>query len=187
MAKQTQKPVSVKELLGDLTYSMRRAAARPSVFGYRAMDHQHRFHRSTATGRLFIGGNRSGKTVAGGAESVRWLLGQHPDRPVPNTPVYGRGVAVDFEHGVKKIMLPEIARWMPPSALKNGSWEESYQASSRTLDLANGSKMEFLSYDQDLDKHAGTSRNFLWFDEEPLRISSTKICFVLLTLVVLGG
>jgi phage terminase large subunit-like protein len=33
--------------------------------------------------------------------------------------------------------------------------------------LSNGSTLEFLSYDQDLDKHAGTSRHIIWFDEEP--------------------
>jgi phage terminase large subunit-like protein len=167
MAKQRPVPVSIKEILGDLTFGMRRAASRPTIYGYRAQDYQIPFHASTARGKLFIGGNRSGKTVAGGAESVMWLSNKHPNRPVPQPPIYGRGVAVDFEHGVKKIMLAEIARWIPPSLLKNGSWEESYQTSSRTLTLENENKMEFLSYDQDLDKHAGTSRHFIWMDEEP--------------------
>jgi phage terminase large subunit-like protein len=64
-------------------------------------------------------------------------------------------------------MLPEIARWMPPSYLINGSWEDSYDRTHRLLTLVNKSFMEFRSYQQDLDKHAGTSRHFEWFDEEP--------------------
>jgi phage terminase large subunit-like protein len=131
------------------------------------MDHQRPFHASTAKGRAFIGGNRSGKTVAGAAEIVFWLKGEHPLRPVPVPPVRARGIAVDFDHGVELIMKPEIARWVPPSLLIDGSWDKSYSRQLRQLTLSNGSTLEFLSYDQDLDKHAGTSRHIIWFDEEP--------------------
>jgi phage terminase large subunit-like protein len=51
--------------------------------------------------------------------------------------------------------------------LINGSWEDSYEKGARTLTLANGSFCEFMSYDQDVDKFAGTSRHIIWMDEEP--------------------
>jgi Bacteriophage terminase large (ATPase) subunit and inactivated derivatives len=94
---------------------------------------------------------------------------KHPYRrlPLPEGPVRGRGIAVDFTYGVDILMLPEIKRWIPPSALINGSWEDSYDNTHRTLTLENKSFMEFRSYEQDLDKHAGASRHFAWFDEEP--------------------
>jgi phage terminase large subunit-like protein len=120
-----------------------------------------------AKGRGLMGGNRAGKTVCGATEMIMWLTGKHPYRPTPPPPIQARGVSVDFDHGFELIMKPEIARWMPPSELIDGSWEKSFQKSTRMLTLANGSTMEFLSYDQDVDKHAGTSRHIIWFDEEP--------------------
>lgn len=104
--------------------------------------------------------HNSGKTVGGGTEAVFWLTGQHPYWQKFQPPVRGRIVAVDFDNGVEKIVLPEIAKWMPPSYLLKGSWEESYHKSLRTLTLTNGSTVEFMSYDQDTDKFAGTSRHF---------------------------
>jgi phage terminase large subunit-like protein len=147
--------------------ALRRTALRPSIYGYRALPHQERFHADPHKIRLFIGGNRSGKTVGGAAEAVLMLAGEHPVRtPIFGAPVRLRGVGVDFESGINRIMLPEIARWIPPSLLKNGSWEDSYVRGERTLYLTNGSVMEFLSNDQDVEKHAGVSRHGIWIDEE---------------------
>lgn len=93
-------------------------------------------------------------------------MGRHPYQVVPPAPTYGRVVAVDFLNGVEKIVKPEIARWIPPSELVNGSWEDSFNKELRTLTLENGSNIEFMSYDQDTDKFAGTSRDWVWLDEE---------------------
>jgi phage terminase large subunit-like protein len=151
------------EFLGGL----RKTILRPNINAYQPYDGaQSNFHKSGSLGRIIFGGNRAGKTVAGACESVWWLLGTHPFQKTPPTPVYGRGTAVDIEQGLKKIMLPEIARWLPPSALQNGSWEQSYDKQGRLLTLANGSQMDFLTNEMDAEKHAGTSRNFIWFDEE---------------------
>jgi phage terminase large subunit-like protein len=76
-------------------------------------------------------------------------------------------VGVDFLNGIEKILRPELARWLPLSELKGGSWDTAYSKELRTLTLENGSFVEFMSYDQDLDKFAGTSRHFVHFDEEP--------------------
>ena len=158
-----------QEILAELTSQLRRTAIRPSIAGYKPMDHQRMFHSSVSKGRAIIGGNRSGKTVSGAAEVTMWMTGNHPYRPTPKPPVRARAVTVDFDHGFELIMKPEVARWMPPSALIDGSWEKSFAKSTRILTLANGSTLEFLSYDQDVDKHAGTSRHIIWFDEEPPR------------------
>lgn len=151
----------------NLTGSLRRTSVRPSIIGYKPMDHQRALHESVCKGRALIGGNRAGKTVTGATEIIWWMTGKHPYRPTPRPPIRARGIATDFDHGFELVMKPEIARWMPQSELIDGSWEKSFQKSTRILTLENGSTIEFLSSDQDLDKHAGTSRHIIWFDEEP--------------------
>lgn len=167
MARSKPKFPTLQELQHHISGELRRTALRPSIAGYKPMDHQKDFHSSMAKGRAFIGGNRSGKTVGGAAELVMWMTGKHPFRPTPPPPVRCRAVAVDFDHGVELIVKPEIIRWMPPSELIDGSWEKSYSRELKMLTLANGSTLEFMSYDQDVDKFAGTSRHAIWFDEEP--------------------
>lgn len=163
---------SEKDFFKELGSGLRTAATRPNIHGYIPHEEvrghgQVTFHTSGARGKLFIGGNRSGKTVGGACEAVWWLTGTHPYRRTPPPPVRGRCVTVDIIEGLEKIVKPEIARWMPKSELVNGSWEDSYSKEYRTLTLANGSTLEFLTYEQDVEKHAGTSRHFIWFDEEP--------------------
>ena len=154
------------QIIADLTEGMRRLAQNPTIAAYKPLPHQERFHASEKRGKLFIGGNRSGKTVGGGTEAVFWLTGRHPYRKLKDPPIHGRIVAVDFDQGVEKIVKPEVKKWVPPSLLINGSWEDSFQRQLRTLVLTNGSTVEFMSYDQDVEKFAGTSRDFVWFDEE---------------------
>lgn len=163
------KIVTAKNALSQIAAGLRTSATRPNIYGYKPHPKQETFHTSTAPTRLFLGGNRGGKTVAGAAECVWWALGKHPYRVVPKPPTQGRVVAVDLVQGVYKITLPEIARWMPPSALKNGSWADSYNKELRTLTLENGSTIEFMSAESDLEKFAGTSRTWTWIDEEILR------------------
>jgi phage terminase large subunit-like protein len=161
------KDQSYEELLRELSEGIRTSAELPNINAYQPHDKQRVFHSSTSKARLYIGGNRGGKTVGGATEAIWWLTGTHPFQETPRPPVRGRCISVDFTNGVEAIVKPEIKRWIAPSMLINGSWEESYNMHTRTLTLANGSFLEFKSYDQDLDKHAGTSRHFVWFDEEP--------------------
>lgn len=159
--------LSPAEILGQVTETLREYSVNPSITAYKPLPHQKRFHDSTAKGKLFIGGNRSGKTVGGGTEAVKWLTGTHERGDIPPPPIRGRVVAVDIEEGINKITLPEIKKWLPKKYLINGNWEDSYSKVSRTLTLTNGSTLEFMSYEQQVEKFAGTSRHFVWFDEEP--------------------
>lgn len=146
---------------------LKNASHRPTVSGYVPHLKQLAFHSATQRGRLYIGGNRAGKTVAGIVEDINYARGIHPYRKVPSAPTRGRIVSVSLEEGVKKIIIPELKRWVIPSDLINGSWEDSYSASSRTLTFNNGSFIELMSYDQDVDKFSGVSRHWTHFDEEP--------------------
>lgn len=146
------------------------AINRPTVNNYIPHEKQKQFHMGQQQQKLYIGGNRSGKTVGGIVEDVHWLRGKHPYRTLPmraGEPCRGRIVTVSFTEGIERIIIPEICKWIPPSDLINGSWEDSYSRSQRLLTLTNGSTCELMSYDQDLAKFAGTSRHFVHFDEEP--------------------
>jgi len=124
------------------------------------------FHLSTKRIRAIFGGNRSGKTVAGATEAVWYSTGTHPykDMPVPN---FGRIVGTDFVNGIERVILPEIKKFMPKSMLVGGSWDKAFSKENKTLTLINGSTIEFMSYDQDIDKFESASRHWIWHDEEP--------------------
>lgn len=159
--------LSFGEIGSLLKDGLMRARTRPTIHAYVPHEKQIRFHNLREKGKLYLGGNRSGKTVGGIVEDIFWLRGEHPYRPVPAAPIRGRIVTVSFIEGIQKIIIPEISKWLPPSDLINGSWEDSYSKAERTLTLANGSTVELMSHDQKLEKFAGTSRHFVHFDEEP--------------------
>ena len=147
-----------------------RSVDRPNLLQYRPHRKQEMFHSSSKKIRLYIGGNRSGKTVGGVVEDLYWLKKEHPYKRLPiapSEPCRGRAIAVDFVNGIDKIIAPQFAQWTPKSMLIDGSWTQSYDKAHKTLNFENGSFVEFMSYDQDLDKFAGTSRHFIHFDEEP--------------------
>lgn len=142
-------------------------AKRPNIYGYTPHDKQLKFHKSTKKRRLYIGGNRSGKTTGGIIEDIWTALGEHPYRPTPEPPIRGRIVTTDFINGIEKNILPELSRWCPIGRLKGGSWHTAYDKQERVLNFSNGSFIELMSYDQDLDKFASVSRHFVHMDEEP--------------------
>jgi len=161
------KLVNPAELLYKVSEQIRTTATVPNLNRYKPHAKQIEFASDQHKHRLYVGGNRSGKTVAGVIEDIRYLKGEHPYRKVPEGPVRGRVVGVDFASGIDKILLPQFQQWVPKSLLINGSWDDSYSKERRVLTLANGSFVEFMSYDQDLQKFAGTSRHFVHFDKEP--------------------
>ncbi len=158
---------SMSEIAGLITDNLSRAAVRPSIHKYQPHEKQQAFHRDLRKRKLYIGGNRSGKTVGGIAEDIMWVRGKHPYRELPVGPIRGRIVTVSYTEGIQGIIIPELTKWLPPSDLIDGSWEESYNKSLRTLTLNNGSTIQLMSYDQDVLKFAGTSMHFIHYDEEP--------------------
>lgn len=162
-------PKSEIEILNEVVEALRVGAVQPGLAGYKPQPYQQEFHNCPKRGRLFMGGNRVGKTVSATADACMILCGEHPIW----TPIFGkrfirgRAIGVDFDNGVELILIPEYKRWIPKRFLIDGSWDKSYNKSLRMLTLTNGSTIEFRSYDQDINKFAGTSRHFVHFDEEP--------------------
>lgn len=160
-------PLDRDTILAQINEGIKRQAVRPNLYAYTPHGKQRIFHMSIKHTKLYIGGNRSGKTTGGVVEDIFWAMGRHPFRKVPDVPTRGRVVAVDLVQGIEKTILPEFGRWLPPSFLINGSWEDSYNKQLRTLELTNNSFIEFMSYEMDLEKFSGTSRHWTHYDEEP--------------------
>jgi phage terminase large subunit-like protein len=128
------------------------------------------YHMTPAKIKAIIGGNRSSKTTTNIVDMALELVGDHPLQKtglIPKPPVHWRAVCVDFVNGIEKIIKPMLRYWIPRGCLKSASFEKSYAEKMRVLTLANGSQVELMSYDQDMDAFAGTSRNGVLFDEEP--------------------
>ncbi|HEY9261876.1 terminase large subunit domain-containing protein [Chitinophaga sp.] len=168
MALKKEKPISsIEEAIKEMADNLTRLAYAPDINSYVPHAKQELFHSSTKKTRLYIGGNRSGKTTGGIVEDVWWLLRKHPYVKTPDRPVAGRIVSVDFINGINKIIIPQLKQWIPPSALRGGSWSSAYDVQDRIVNFENGSFVELMSYDQELNKFAGTSRDFVHYDEEP--------------------
>jgi phage terminase large subunit-like protein len=166
MAKPTSN-LSLEEMFRKAADGIRKQAISPNIYAYVPHEKQTIFHKSQRKKRLYIGGNRSGKTYSSVAEDIWWCTGTHPYRRTPETPIRGRLVAVDFIHGVGQIIQPLFKQLMPTSYLKGGSWYTGYSNENKTLTFYNESTLEFMSYEQETEKFAGTSRHFIHYDEEP--------------------
>ena len=153
-----QEPIDLLGLVQEVEESMLTQARQPNVYAYKPHDKQLEFHKLQQHERLFVAGNRSGKSVASVVEGIWYLTKTHPFRNTPTGQVRGRVVCVDFLNGVDKIILPLYKQWMPKEYLIDGSWDKSYSAQQHTLTLKDGSFVEFMSQDQDLDKFAGTKK-----------------------------
>lgn len=123
------------------------------------------FHRSLKKRRGVLGSNRSGKTTVDVAEVDWWATGTHPYRETPPPPVRIRVCCTDFKSGIEKVMIPKFQEFVIRERLRGKSWESAYSKEQRTLYYENGSFVEFMSYDQDVEKFGGTSRHLIIEDE----------------------
>lgn len=157
------------EVLHEIASMVKAGSRAPNIKKYKPHEKQVIFHKSWKKSKLYLGGNRSGKTTGGVCEDIWRATCTHPYRPDLNAigPNFGRIVTTDFTNGVEKVLYPQFKQWLYPSALRDGTWEGSFDKESRTLYFSNGSTIEFMSYDQDLDKFAGSARHWIHFDEEP--------------------
>lgn len=131
------------------------------------------YHASKDKIKAFIGGNRSGKTAAGIVDDLIQLCDEDvlPEHLKPfkrwQPPTRARIVAPKFNENIEQVIMPTIRQWVPKSQLKGGSWDKAFSKSRRVLEFENGSTVQFLTFDQDLDAHAGAALHRVHFDEEP--------------------
>lgn len=141
--------------------------------GYPLHPKQHDFLLSNDPLKAFLGGNRSGKTTAGIVDDLiqsvdRDSLPEHLRQYKKwEPPFYCRIVCPDFVSTMEGVIFQKIKEWAPKGQLRGGSWESAYDKQLRKLHFTNGSWWQFLTYEQDLDKHSGAALHRVHFDEEP--------------------
>lgn len=141
------------------------------------------FHSSKAQERGLFGGNQSGKTFAGCVE-IAWTIGKcHPHRYNLSGPIFARDCCVSF-NTIKTVLVPTYQRLLPRSAcllnhntyegtrakwpgLRGGSWSSAWNENDKVLYLADGSFIEFKSYEQGRESFQGAQRHIIRHDEEP--------------------
>jgi len=142
------------------------------LWGYKPHPKQYAFHAAKTRLRCYFGGNRSGKTAGGGIDDIIQCIDKEsvPDhlkrfkRLEP--PVRGRIVVPDFGLPLQAI-VETLLRWCPSFEFKGGSWETAWSQREHRLSFGNGSFLEILSYEQDVSKFGGVTRDFCHYDEEP--------------------
>ena len=136
---------------------------------------QERFMGAITKTQAAFAGNQSGKTTALVVKSLIQVTPRErlPERLrrfklTPDGPVYGRVV----NPGAKQLantLLPAFRQWCPKHILIEGSFDKSWSQQQQMLRFADGSYIDFLTYETDLDKFGGPQRHFLGYDEPPPR------------------
>jgi len=131
------------------------------------------FHKASAQTRAIFGGNRSGKTYAGGMEFLFHMTGIYPGwYPAAQRykgPVMGRIVAKDFQKGVGEVIIPFLDENLDSSLLaKNGKKRNPMGVPIKWM-LKNGSQFDILSYEMNTESFEGWRGHCAWFDEPPPR------------------
>lgn len=124
------------------------------------------FHKAKKRIRLFVGGNRSGKTTGGSIETLWRALGRHPFRKDLKLPLKCAVVIQDFENHGKNILEPKLNQWTPSGALARAP-DRNQTGAIRKIHYTSGSTLDVLSHDQELKVFEGSDYDFVWFDEPP--------------------
>jgi phage terminase large subunit-like protein len=77
--------------------------------------------------------------------------------------VTGRFVAP----AINERILATFRQWCPKHVLIDGSFDKSWKVQDKILKFADGSFIDFLSYETDLDKFGSVQRHFVGYDEAP--------------------
>ena len=138
-------------------------------FGVESND-QLGLYMSAADFRLGKGANRSGKSESAIFDAIQFARGLHPIRSEHrNPPVNIRFCAPSFVKNVK-VLLDKLRAFVPRGELRGGTWKSAWSENYKTLHWANGSEMEFLSFEQHVERFAGKDLDAVYSDEHgPVR------------------
>jgi len=158
-----------------LLVELERQVARNPLVAYRPHRKQTLFHSSQEPVKAFLGGNRSGKTTAGILDDLIQCV--DPDwvpehlsafkRWMP--PFKCRIVTPDFTSTMEGVVFEKLREWTPKEQLTGKTWEKAYDKQMRMLTFKNGSWLQFMTFEQDLDKFGGADLHRVHYDEEPPR------------------
>ena len=132
---------------------------------------QEQFHSSSAICRAIFGGNRSGKTTAGGMEFLFHITGMYPkwypEAKRLKGPCIGRIIGKDFQKGIGEVIIPFLESW-----LDNNIVQKKYRnpiGIPVKWTLKNGSVFDILTHEQNTEQFEGWKGHIAWFDEPPPR------------------
>lgn len=130
------------------------------------------FHASRRKTRVYLGGTRAGKSTAGVCDDLiqlcdREVIPAHlQDFKIWEPPFKCRVVTPDYGHSFASV-LETFRKWTPESQLRGGSWDKAFKEKEHILYFANGSIVDFLTLEQDVNKFGGVTRHRVHYDEEP--------------------
>jgi len=138
---------------------------------YEPHEKQDRFHKSTALIRAIFGGNRSGKTTAGGMEFLFHMTKQYPAwYPEENKlygPIKGRIIAKDLQKGVGEVIIPFLDEWLDPSLIEK-KVKNPIGIPTKFI-FKDGSQFDILTHEMSTEQFEGWRGHMAWFDEPPPR------------------
>src|SRR3990167_81123 len=120
--------------------------------------------------RVFLGGNRTGKTEWGAHECSRFIHKEHPKMQFDQRPM-GIWVCTETYDVMRDVLQPKLKKYLDldriidEAFVKKDCWSYiKYKAADGTI-----SEITFKSYDQGRKRFQGAGKQFIWFDEEPPR------------------
>lgn len=158
----------VQQAIGEAREAVR---ANP-LLAYVPHEKQKPFHVARTKIKVFIGGNRSGKSTAGITDDLIQILPwsfvpEHlRDFKIWEGDFFCRIVVPDYGRPFRAV-LETTQKWVPPGALMGGGWEKAFKEREHCLYFADGNFIEFMTLEQDVSKFGGSARHRVHFDEEP--------------------
>lgn len=123
--------------------------------------------------KMAIAGNRAGKTDVGVVDDLiqcvdaaclpSWLARFKCWEP----PFKLRVIVGGLSEVLYGVMIPKWRALTPADQLRGGGFDEAFDKTLRVLWFRNGSSVQFMSSDQDVEKFAGADLDRVHFDEEP--------------------
>lgn len=124
---------------------------------------QQEFFQALEPIRVLFWGNRVGKTEGCAQEVSRYATGEHPYRKI-NLPIEIWCACPSYDVQ-KETTQKKLERYLPKSKIKHityikaGTWGE--------VEMIDGTRLNFKSYEQGREKFQGAGKRLIWFDEEP--------------------
>lgn len=135
---------------------------------------QMQFHQCPKRNRWALGGNRTGKTEVGAAECVWYARGTHPFKQITR-PTDGWVVSLTNEVQ-RDVAQQKVLSYLNPNWIKGVKMREGRadDPDHGVIDFilvesvhGGNSVIGFKSCDQGRERFQGTSKDYIWFDEEP--------------------
>ena len=136
-----------------------------NAFGVASND-QRGFIYSEADERWGFGGNRGCKTETIVQDGDMFCRGVHPVRSERRQPpVKIRFCAPKWRDGVEGVLLVKFKEVVQRDQLRGGSWQRAWVEKEHKLHYANGSWIQFKSFEEDLNTFGGADLDAVYQDE----------------------